>query len=165
MEDAKLRQALKSELSSFVRDSSQELSCRIRRNLESNFLLDPQRLEELSQNGLLDAIVDQCRSDMQGLIEEFLSGSCNPQSRTPTPLVPPPRAMDEDSGVALPVEMAGVEFDLPVDGEGVAAHWQSEVPPGDGFLPSTSSGDDLFWPMDTDRFWRAPFEFNSQNVI
>jgi len=159
-EDAKLRQALKSELSSYVRDSSQELFRRIRRNLESNFLIGPQRLEELARNGFLDAIMDQCRSDMQGLIEEFLSGSSSPQTRTKSPLDGLQTAMEEDSRIALPLDMAEVELGLPVDGsgqlegEGMAAYWPSAVPSGDGFLQSISSGDGLVWAIDGDQFER-----------
>src|SRR5690349_17469395 len=114
-EDAKLRQALKSELCDFIRDSAQELSSRIRRNLESSFLLDRQRLEELAQNGLLDAIVDQSRMDMLGLIDEFLGRATNAQSRTMTPLDDLPTAM-EDSCAAPALDMTGTQLDLPVDG-------------------------------------------------
>jgi hypothetical protein len=107
-EDAKSRQALKSELAGFVRDSSQELSRRIRLNLESNFMLDPQRIEELSQSGVLDIVVDQCRTDMQALVDEFLSGPC----RTPTPPESIP-TIEED---VVPIGISGHELGLPVNG-------------------------------------------------
>ncbi len=112
--------------------------------------------------------MDQCRSDVQGLIEEFLSGTSNPQSRTVTPLDELPAAMEEDPRAVLPHSIAGTELDLPVDGfgplegDGVAAYWPSEVPPGDGFPPLTPTGDISGWGLDA-ALWRG--EFDRENVL
>jgi hypothetical protein len=176
-EDAKIRQALKSEISLFIRDASQELSCRVGRNLESNFLVGPHRLEELSQNGLLNAIVDQCRIDMQGLIEEFLSRTSSPQSRTVSPLDELPTAMEENGQAAPLLYVPGVGLDLKADGfgplvsDGAAAYWPSEVTQGNGFPLPTLAGGDSGWGMDVARFEQFRSEppwsgvYDEENVL
>jgi hypothetical protein len=159
-EDAKLRQAIKSELSGFLRVSFQELSRRVRGNLELNFPLESPRLEELSRTGLLDAIMAQSHRDMQDLVDEFLSRS-NPQSRTMTPLdVFPMITLEDGGGAAAPPLDAGVaaaeppgdQLDLAVDGfgplesEGVLAYWRSDALPN--AAPQTSSGEVAGWQIE-----------------
>lgn len=160
-EDAKLREALKSEISSFVRDSYLELSRRVCQNLELNFLVEPSRLEEARQSGLLNLIVDQTHREMQGLIEEFLIRTRNPQSRTITPLGEVPVDMEEGGRVAPLFDIAGTglldELNLPADGFGpvesdrVAAHWLSDRLP-DPTLPSPSTGEVTVWQDEEPQF-------------
>jgi hypothetical protein len=92
-DDAKLRQALKLQLSSYVKYLSSELSPRVRRNLELQSPLGSSRLEELTNSGLFDAIMTQCQKDMRVILEEFLNGSI-PESRNITLHEEIPKAME-----------------------------------------------------------------------
>jgi hypothetical protein len=158
-EDAKLRQALKSEVSRFVRDSYSELSRRVRQNLELHMFVESPRLKEATQSGLLDLILGQAHRDMQELIEEFLSRTSNPQSRTVTPLGELQGAM-EDGSVAPLLDMAGIglldELNLPADGFGPlesdgVMYWPSGRL-SDTTLPSSSTGEATGWQVGEPQF-------------